>query len=80
MTLTPSVQTDESLRPSDDEIIIDLSDLAFASSADLAMLVKTLQRVEKSGVKVALTSLQPNLRRILEIKQLDRMFPMTATL
>jgi anti-anti-sigma factor len=80
MTLTPSVQTDESLRPSDDEIIIDLSDLAFASSADLAMLVKTLQRVEKSGVKVALTGLQPNLRRILEIKQLDRMFPMTATL
>jgi anti-anti-sigma factor len=80
MTLTPSVQTDESLRPSDDEIIIDLSDLAFASSADLAMLVKTLQRVEKSGVKVALTGLQQNLRRILEIKQLDRMFPMTATL
>jgi anti-sigma B factor antagonist len=78
MTSTPTVQTSEPLRLSDHEILIDLSDLAFASSADLSMLVKTLQRVEKTGVKIALTGLQENLRRIFEIKQLDRMFPMTA--
>jgi anti-anti-sigma factor len=59
--------------------VLDLSDLAFASSADLSMLVKTLQRVEKTGVKIALTGLQENLRRIFEIKRMDRMFPMTAT-
>jgi anti-anti-sigma factor len=59
--------------------VIDLSDLAFASSADLSMLVKTLQRVEKTGVRIALTGLQGNLRRIFEIKQMDRMFPITAT-
>jgi anti-sigma B factor antagonist len=59
--------------------VLDLSDLAFASSADLSMLVKTLQRVEKTGVKIALTGLQENLRRIFEIKRMDRMFQMTAT-
>ena len=80
MTLTPTVQTSAPLRLSETEIVIDLSDLAFASSADLSMLVKTLQRVEKTGVKIALTGLQENLRRIFEIKQLDRLFPMTATL
>jgi len=78
MTSTPTVQTREPLRLSDHQILVDLSDLAFASSADLSILVKTLQRVEKTGVKIALTGLQANLRRILEIKQLDRMFPMTA--
>jgi anti-sigma B factor antagonist len=79
MTLTPTVQTSAPLRLSEPEIVIDLSDLAFASSADLSMLVKTLQRVEKTGAKIALTGLQENLRRIFEIKQLDRLFPMTAT-
>jgi len=79
MTLTPTLPTSAPLRLSGSEIVIDLSDLAFASSADLSMLVKTLQRVEKSGVKIALSGLQANLRRIFEIKQLDRMFPMTAS-
>jgi anti-anti-sigma factor len=79
MNLTPTVQTTAALRLSEPNVVIDLSDLAFASSADLSILVKTLQRVEKSGVKIALTGLQGNLRRIFEIKQLDRMFPMTSS-
>jgi anti-anti-sigma factor len=79
MTLTPTVPTRAPFRLSGSEIVIDLSDLDFASSADLFMLVKSLQRVERSGVKIALTGLQENLRRIFEIKQLDRMFPMTAS-
>jgi anti-anti-sigma factor len=79
MTLMPTAQTRDPLGRSELEVVIDLSDLAFASSADLSMLVKTLQRVEKGGVKIALTGLQENLRRIFEIKQLDRMFPMTSS-
>jgi anti-anti-sigma regulatory factor len=68
MPLTPTAQTSAPLRLSESEIVIDLSDLTFASSADLPMLVKTL----------SLTGLQENLRRIFEIKRMDRMFPMTA--
>jgi anti-anti-sigma factor len=79
MTLMPAAQIRDPLGLSEPEVVIDLSDLAFASSADLSIIVKTLQRVEKSGVKIALTGLQENLRRIFEIKQLDRMFPMTSS-
>lgn len=79
MTLTPTQQTRAPLRLSEPEIVINLSDLTRASSADLSMLFQTLQRVEKTGVKIALTSLQENLGPIFEIKRMDRMFPMTAT-
>jgi anti-anti-sigma factor len=56
------------------QIVIDLSDLTFVPSGELSVLIKTLQRVEKCGVTISISGLQDNVRRIFEIRQLDRIF------
>lgn len=75
MAPTPNFQIRDPFCQLEPEIVIDLSDLPFASEADVSILIRTLQRVEKCGIKITLTGLQENLRRCFEIRRFDRIFP-----
>jgi anti-anti-sigma factor len=78
MASFPKSQINSVGRESEHQVVIDLSDLTCAHSAELSVLIKTLQRVQKCGVNIVLGGLQDNVRRIFEIKQLDRVFPIAS--
>jgi anti-anti-sigma factor len=78
MTAIANSQNSTAARNIEHQVLIDLSDLSYAATAELSLLIKTLQRVERCGVKIALGGLQEDVRRVLEITQLDRIFPIEA--
>lgn len=55
-------------------ILIDLANIAFMDSSGLGAIVATLQRVRSKGAKLYLCSLQDQLRIILEITRMDKVF------
>ena len=55
--------------------VLDLSDLAQApSSSELACLLEALPRLEAEGASLALSGLRADVRRVMEITHLDRLF------
>ena len=60
-------------------LAIDLEGLPFINSAALGYLVAAQNRIEGLGGDIALARLQPALLRILEITELDVIFPAFET-
>ena len=54
--------------------VLDLQGVAFIDSAGLATLVRCFKRVRNGTGYVSLASLQPPVRRVLELTRLDRAF------
>ena len=58
-------------------LILDLSDVDYISSAGLKMLVSVWQRVRDQKGDLALASLKPRVREVLEMIGLDLVFTIT---
>ncbi len=57
-----------------DSCVIDMKDLEYMSSAGLGILLVTAQRVDRNGGRITLRNVNPNIRRILAISGMDRIF------
>jgi len=56
-------------------LAIDLHALPFINSAALGYLIKAQKNMERQGGEMALCRLQPAIQQILEMTQLDVVFP-----
>ncbi len=59
-------------------IILDFCGLNYMNSAGIALLISLIQQAHKNGQNLLGFGLNPHLRHILEITQLDRMLPLYA--
>jgi anti-sigma B factor antagonist len=48
-------------------IVLDLKDLAYISSAGIRVIVATMKAMRQAGGSVALTNLQPQIRKVFDI-------------
>lgn len=55
-------------------LVVDFVDLAFISSAGLRVLLMGAKRMKKSGGKLALCSLDPNILEVFKVSGFDRIF------
>ncbi len=55
-------------------LVIDLSKVTYIDSSGLAVLIESMQSVEKYGGRFALAALQPQVTPIFEIARLDQVF------
>lgn len=60
-------------------LVIDLSGVNFVDSSGLGALVSVLRAVSAKGGDVVLAGLQPNIRAMLELTRLDRIFAVYDT-
>src|SRR5947207_766340 len=56
------------------KLLIDMGKVSYIDSSGLAVLIETMQKVEKYGCKFALAALQKNVKPIFEISRLDQVF------
>lgn len=72
-----AAQTDkarEALDPIDSSCVIDMGDLEYMSSAGLGILLFTAQRINRNGGQVTLKNISQNIRRILALSGMERIF------
>ena len=62
-----------------ERIVLDLSDLAFVSSAGLGTFIAAHQRCGRHGCVIRLAAPQARIRQLLELTCLDRILPIFAT-
>ena len=55
-------------------ILIDLTNISFMDSSGLGAMVVTLQRVRSKGAKLYLCSVNDQLKIILELTKMDKVF------
>lgn len=67
-------QFDELLGESQQEFVIDLSQVSFMDSSGLASLVQLFKRVRIGHGDVRLCGLQPEVSRVFELTRLHRVF------
>ena len=60
-------------------LVLDLESLPFINSAALGYLIKVQKGMSRQNGKVVLACLRPALRNILQMTQLDRVFPSFET-
>ncbi len=54
--------------------VLDLGDVELLDSAGIAILIATLKQAQRCRAEVVLCNLQPAVRLVFEIAQLDRLF------
>lgn len=62
------------------KLVIDFSEVLFVDSAALGTLVGGVRRVRDAGGEVAVCSIRPHVRRVLQLVGFDRMVPLVETL
>ncbi len=67
------------ITPGATRLVIDCAHLDFLSSAGIRTLITAIKKMKVSGGTVALVALQPNVREILEISSLLKLFQICAT-
>jgi anti-sigma B factor antagonist len=60
-------------------VIVDLTDLEFIDSSGLGVLVRTLRRAREGGGDLHLAAPQQQVRRLLDVTGLIRVFPVHAS-
>jgi anti-anti-sigma factor len=60
-------------------VVLDLGGLPLVNSAALGYLLAAHQKMESEGGGIALTGLRPTVQRILEVTNLDVVFPTFET-
>jgi len=55
-------------------LVIDLSGVEYMDSSGVGTMVEVKRRVERDGGRIILAGLQPRVRSVFEITQLDRFF------
>lgn len=66
------------LKHSTDQLVLDLSGLAFCDAAGLGVLVGIQSRARSQGITVTLAAPRPNMSRLLRMTELDRSFTTAA--
>ena len=61
-------------------VLIDCQGVEFMDSSGFGCLVSALKRVRESGKQMCLSSINSQLRIVLELTGMDRIFPIFATL
>jgi len=56
------------------KVVLDFDNVRFLSSQTLGVLLTLRRKADKAGVKVALASIRPELVRVFEITNLDKLF------
>ena len=56
------------------QVFVDLSEVGFMDSSGLAVLIEMMQRIHSYGGELAFYGVRENLRSILHISRLDRVF------
>lgn len=69
-------QLDDLLVQGRQNFVIDLAGVGFMDSSGIATLVQLFKRVRIGHGDVRLCGVQPNVRRVLELIRLDRVFEM----
>ena len=62
-----------------DRVVVDLTDVRYIDSSGVATLISAFQRVNQHGGTLFLAGLQPRVRSVFEIAQLERILPMYAS-
>jgi anti-anti-sigma factor len=60
--------------PANRRIVLDVADVRFLSSQTLGVLLTFRRRADKADIKVAIAGLRPELARVFEITNLDKLF------
>jgi len=55
-------------------LIVDLSDVSYMDSSGVGTMVEIKRLVERGGGRLVLAGLQPRVRSVFEVTQLDRFF------
>ncbi len=63
-----------------DRLIIDLADVDYMDSSGVGTMVELKRVVERRGGQLVLVNLQPRVRSVFEVTQLDRFFDIAADL
>ncbi len=71
---------DEVLKQTPAQLVIDLAGATYIDSSGVGTIVYLKREVERVGGKLVLSGLQPRVRSIFEITQLDRFFQIAGTL
>lgn len=61
------------------DLLIDLSEVSLIDAGTLGVLVRLLQRCRAEGGEVRLGNVQPLVRRVLEVTELGRLFPVEGS-
>jgi anti-anti-sigma factor len=61
-------------------ILVDCENIRFLSSQALGVLVNFRKRAESGGAQIVLAGLRSELRRVLELTKLDKVFALQPTL
>ncbi len=64
----------EALNEKNGDILIDGYNLDYIDSTGLGALISILKRVREKGNKVYLTNIKPNIRKLFDITELDKVF------
>ena len=56
------------------QLVVDLSRVTYLDSSGLAVLIESMQNVEKYGGKFAIVGVQETVRSIFDIARLDQVF------
>ena len=56
------------------QLVVDLSRVTYLDSSGLALLIESMQNVEKYGGKFAVVGVQETVRAIFDIARLDQVF------
>ncbi len=61
-------------------MIVDLTGVSYMDSSGVGTLVELKRNLERSGGRLVLVGLQPRVRSVFEITQLDKFFVIAASL
>lgn len=61
-----------------ERLIIDLSDVGYMDSSGVGTMVEIKRLIERGGGRLVLVALQPRVRSVFEVTQLDRFFDIAA--
>ncbi len=56
------------------KVVLDFKNVRFLSSQTLGVLLTLRRKADKAGVKIALARIRPELHRVFEITNLDKLF------
>ncbi|OLR92304.1 hypothetical protein BJP25_22690 [Actinokineospora bangkokensis] len=63
-----------------DTLTLDLGHLEFCDSTGLSTLIAAHRKVDRAGARIALTAVEPNLARVMEITGISHLFgPQTTS-
>ncbi len=63
----------------DSDVVVDLRGVTFLDSMALGVLIGGMKRLRAQGRQLSLVGSRPEVRRLLEITELDRVLPLHAT-